>query len=151
VLKRRAEAGDDRRNELKVNRGLSLIATLTVVLGLFLVIGRPVRAQQAKASGEPKQAKRRLIPLTINKGETYVISNVSVSGAPGIKVVANPNALVVNTDASGKVVLVGADTGSWNIDLTLATGERVTYSVSVKADAPPQGSLDPGSAPTPIP
>jgi hypothetical protein len=36
-----------------------------------------------------------------------------VSGAPGIKVVANPNALVVNTDAPGKVVVVGADTGSW--------------------------------------
>jgi hypothetical protein len=70
---------------------------LIVVLGLFLVIGRPVRAQQAKASSEPRQAKRRLIPLTINKGETYIISNVSVSGAPGIKVVANPNAFVVNT------------------------------------------------------
>ena len=72
VLKRRAEGERTMIEETssKVNRGLSLIATLTVVLGLFLVIGRPVRAQQAKASSEPKEAKRRLIALTINKGET---------------------------------------------------------------------------------
>ena len=45
----------------------------------------------------------------------------------------------------------GPDTGSWEINVTLATGEEVKYVVTVKAEAPPQGSLVPGGAPTAIP
>jgi len=139
------------RRESKANRGRNLVAILMAALGLLLLSGRPVRAQEWTKQDKPqKQAKRRIIPVTINKGETYVISDVSEGGAPGIKPVANPNALVVRTDAPGKIVLVGADAGKWNLDVTLASGEKVTYQVSVKAEAPPQGSLDPGYAPTPI-
>src|SRR6266849_594904 len=133
------------RRESKANRGRNLIAVLMAALGLLLLSGRPVRAQEWTKQDKPqnKQAKRRIIPVTINKGETYVISDVSEGGAPGIKPVANP-------DAPGKIVLVGADAGSWNLDVTLASGEKVTYQVSVKAEAPPQGDLNPGSAPTAI-
>ena len=124
----------------------ALIATLTATLGLLILIaGPPVCAAQAK------HAKRRTISVTIDKGETYVIEGVREGAAPGIKVAANPNALVVRTDAPGKIVLVGADTGSWNLVVTLATGEKVNYAVSVRALAPPQGSLAPASAPTAIP
>jgi hypothetical protein len=140
------------RRESKANRGRNLIAVLMAALGLLLLSGRPVRAQEWTKQDKPqkKQAKRRIIPVTINKGETYVISDVSEGGAPGVKPVANPNALVVRTDAPGKIVLVGADAGNWNLDVTLASGEKVTYQVSVKAEAPPQGDLNPGSAPTAI-
>jgi hypothetical protein len=140
------------RRESKANRGRNLIAVLMAALGLVLLSGRPVRAQEWTKQDKPqnKQAKRRIIPVTINKGETYVISDVSEGGAPGVKPVANPNALVVRTDAPGKIVLVGADAGNWNLDVTLASGEKVTYQVSVKAEAPPQGDLNPGSAPTAI-
>ena len=138
--------------ESKTSRGRYLIAALMAALGLLLLSGRPVRAQEWTKQDKPqKQAKRRIIPVTINKGETYVISDVSESGAPGIKPVANPNALVVRTDAPGQIVLVGADAGRWNLDVTLASGEKVTYQVSVKAEAPPQGDLTPGSAPTVMP
>ncbi len=130
------------RRESKANRGRNLIAVLMAALGLLLL------SKQDKPQN--KQAKRRIIPVTINKGETYVISDVSEGGAPGVKPVANPNALVVRTDAPGKIVLVGADAGNWNLDVTLASGEKVTYQVSVKAEAPPQGDLNPGSAPTAI-
>src|SRR5216684_2415232 len=138
------------RREPKANRGRNLIAVLMAALGLVLLSGRPVRAQEWTKQDKPqnKQAKRRIIPVTINKGETYVISDVSEGGAPGVKPVANPNALVVRTDAPGKIVLVGA--GNWILDVTLASGEKVTYQVSVKAEAPPQGDLNPGSAPTAI-
>jgi hypothetical protein len=136
----------------KGNRSRNLIAILMAALGLLLLSGRPVRAQEWTKQDTPhKQAKRRIIQVTINKGETYVIDDVSESGAPGIKPVANPNALVVRTDAPGKIVLVGADAGNWNLDVTLASGEKVTYKVSVKALAPPQGDLTPGSAPTVMP
>jgi hypothetical protein len=136
----------------KANRGRNLIAVLMAALGLLLLSGRPVRAQEWTKQDKPqkKQAKRRIIPVTINKGETFVISDVSEGGAPGVKPVSNPNALVVRTDAPGKIVLVGADAGNWNLDVTLASGEKVTYQVSVKALAPPQGDLNPGSAPTAI-
>jgi hypothetical protein len=50
--------------------------------------------------------------------------------------------------APGRIELVGADAGSWKINVTLATGEKVTYLVTVKAQAPPQGSLVPAAAPT---
>jgi hypothetical protein len=146
------------QREPRANRGWSLIAILMAALGLLLLSGRPVRAQEWTRQDNPqnqdkpqKQAKRRIIPVTINKGETYVISDVSEGGAPGVKPVANPNALVVRTDAPGKIVLVGADAGHWNLDVTLASGEKVTYKVSVKALAPPQGNLTPGSAPTVMP
>jgi hypothetical protein len=102
------------------------------------------------ALSEPPQVKRRTIPLTINKGQNYTISGVKKdAAAPGLKVVNNPNALVVQT-APGRIELVGADAGSWEINVTLATGEKVTYVVTVKAVAPPQGSLVPGTAPPSI-
>jgi len=127
-----------------------LIAVLIPLLGLWILIGGLAHAAQAD-SKKHKQAKRRIIAVALSKGATYTIGDVRKGSAPGIKVVSNPHALVVNTGAPGQIVLVGADTGSWNLDVTLASGEKVTYAVNVKAEAPPQGSLKPGSAPTVIP
>jgi len=98
------------------------------------------------------EANHRTVSVTINKGETYTIEGVSKNvSSPGIKVTNNPNALVVRTDAPGKIILVGADAGTWNLEVTLANGEKVTYKVNVKSEAPPQGSLVPGTAPTVMP
>jgi hypothetical protein len=123
----------------KANRGRNLMAALVAALGLMVLTAPSVFAAEAK---------RRIIPVTINKGETYTIDDVSKNASPGIKVVDNGNALVVRTDAPGKIVLVGAAAGSWDLNVTLANGEKVTYEVNVKAEAPSQGSLVPGSAPT---
>ena len=130
-----------RAGRIKANGGRNLLAALMAALGL-MVLTTPL----AFAA----EAKQRTIPVTINKGETYVIDDVSKSASPGIKVVDNGNALVVRTDAPGKIVLVGAAAGTWDLNVTLASGEKVTYEVNVKAEAPPQGSLVPGSAPTAI-
>ncbi len=119
-----------------------------IVLGL-LVLGVSV-ARLNLASAQTDLAKRRVIPLTINKGQNYTITGVQAGIQPRIKVVSNPHALVMQT-APGRIELVGADSGTWNLKVTLATGEKVVYAVTVKAAAPPQGNLAPGSAPTAIP
>lgn len=124
-----------------------LLGALLAILGGFLV--SPVLAESAKGSPAKPAAKRRLIPLTINKGQNYTISGVKDDPPPGIKVVNNPNALVLQT-APGRIEMVGADSGTWRIKTTLASGEKVTYVVTVKALAPPQGTLAPAGAPTAI-
>ncbi|HUY20187.1 MAG TPA: hypothetical protein VMV15_13255 [Candidatus Binataceae bacterium] len=103
----------------------------------------------ASAQSEAK-VKRRVIPLTLSKGQNYTISGVEEGTGPNPKVVSNPNALVIQ-NAPGRIELVGADSGTWKINVQLDSGEKVTYEVTVKADAPPQGSLAPGAAPTVMP
>ena len=120
-----------------------MAARVLVLLALIALNG-------SSALAAPPEAKRRIIPVTISKGQNYTISGVKEGAAPRLKVVNNPNALVMQ-NAPGRIELVGADAGSCNINVTLATGEKVTYVVTVKADAPPQGSLVPGAAPTAIP
>jgi len=128
------------------------------ILACALVMLALIALNGSSALAAPPEAKRRIISVTINKGENYTINGVEDGAASGAgkgaalkpKVVDNPNALVVY-DAPGRIELVGADAGSWKIDVTLATGEKVTYVVTVKAVGPPQGSLVPGTAPTAIP
>jgi hypothetical protein len=119
-----------------------ILASALLLMTLIAVNGSSALAAQPKA-----KTKRRVVPVTINKGQNYTITGVKEGTAPGPKVVNNPNALVVQ-NAPGRVELVGADAGVWKINVTLATGEKVTYLVTVKAEAPPQGSLVPAAAPT---
>ena len=129
----------------RANRGRNLrnlIVAMVAVLGLLTLAVRPAPAAEAK--------KRRVIPVTINKGETYTISGLKKDSATKSKPVKNPNSLTVQPQPSGDVVLLGTEGGSWKIDATLASGEKVTYDVKVKAEAPPINSLTPGTAPTAI-
>jgi hypothetical protein len=123
----------------ELNCDRKLITALIAMLGLLLF---------NHSFAAAAEANHRTISVTINKGETYTINDVNKKvAAPGVKVANNPNALLVRTEVPGKIVLVGADAGSWNLEVTLATGEKVIYAVNVKSDAPPQGSLSPASAP----
>jgi hypothetical protein len=142
----------------------NLIVGLGMAMGLLVLIA-PSRAaaqdsgwtqvptQPAGAeAGKPgqhakKSANERTVSVALTKGQTYVIHDVAKNGAPGVKVVNNPNALVVQ-NAPGRIVLVGAATGSWKLNVTMADGEKVIYEVSVTAAGTQQGSLTPGAAPT---
>jgi hypothetical protein len=121
-----------------------LVSGLTMMV-LIASIGAFAFAAPTKA-----KTKRRVIPVTINKGQNYTIAGVKTGTNPSTKVVKNPNALVMQ-NAPGRIELVGADSGTWKINVTLASGEKVTYRVTVKAITPPQGTLQPTTAPTPIP
>lgn len=142
-------------------RGLA--AALTAALGLLtltalaraeVVVVQPT-PQAAKEAGHDKGAKhaqkRRVIEVMINKGETYTISGLKQGAKTQSKAGKNPNALSLQPQPSGDIVLLGTEGGSWKIDATLASGEKVTYDVKVKAQAPPINSLTPGAAPTAIP
>ena len=70
--------------------------------------------------------------IALNAGESYIINNVSPGEVPAVKVIANPHALVVHNEEPGKVVLLGAETGEWNISVKTADGP-VNYDVRVKS------------------
>jgi hypothetical protein len=160
-------AGESKRTG--ANRGRALIATLAAAFALlaFTATARPQDAAQptsqptreaphgGKGAAHTKQAKaarkkRRVISVTIAKGETYTISGLKQGLKTDSKPGKNPNALSIQPQSSGDIVLLGTEGGSWKIDATLADGEEVTYDVKVKAEAPPINSLTPGSAPTAI-
>jgi hypothetical protein len=161
-----ASAGRGRnRRELRSLR--TLIAAATAVLGLLTMTAAawPQNSPEpsAQATKEARHAtgakhtketkrpeKRRVIPVTISKGETYTISGLEKDAKTDAKVGKNPNALSIQPQPSGDIVLLGTEGGSWKIDATLADGEKVTYDVKVKAEAPPINSLTPGTAPTAI-
>jgi hypothetical protein len=111
----------------------------------------PKAARHGKTAAAHQRAqKRRIIPITLNKGETYTISGLKQGAQTDSKPGKNPNALSLQPQTSGDLVLLGTEAGRWKIDATLADGEKVTYDVKVKAEAPPINSLEPGTAPTAI-
>jgi pilus assembly protein CpaC len=87
--------------------------------------------------------------LTLNAGESYVINNVSPGAAPEVKVITNPQALIVHNEEPGKVVLLGTAAGEWNITVKTADGSKINYDVTVKSSANADIN-SPGTAPGPI-
>jgi hypothetical protein len=160
-----ASAGRGRERNFRSLR--NLIAAAMALVGLLTIttaarpqatvqptaLGTP-GAKHAKAAKHPKvinhAEKRRVIAVTINKGDTYRISGLAKGAETDSKAGENPNALSIQPQPSGDIVLLGTEHGSWKIDATLADGEKVTYDVKVKAEAPPINSLTPGVAPTAI-
>ena len=132
-----------------IQTGPSISTRRMIAVAILLLA--TIAANRSTALAQSTEPKRRVIPMTINKGQNITINGIAQDeGAPAEKVVDNPNALVVQ-DAPGRIELIGADTGSWKINATLATGEKVTYAVTVTSNTPPQGDLNPGTAPPTIP
>lgn len=148
----------------KLDGACNLIAGLGMVIGLLMLVAPPAAAAQdsgwtqvpasppttqSNPAQHAKKSKERIVSVTLAKGQTYTIHGVA-NGAPAVKVVNNRNAMVVQ-HAPGRIVLVGAATGSWKLNVTMASGEKVIYEVNVKAAGTEQGSLVPGAAPTVMP
>ena len=88
--------------------------------------------------------------LSLNAGETYVINNVSPGATPQVKVITNPNALVIHNEEPGKVTLLGAAAGEWTVGVKLADGTAVDYDVTVSAVGNINNINHPGTAPAVI-
>jgi len=104
-------------------RSSRIFVALTGVLG-FAILG---------AGADFAADGNRVVSVTINSGENYVIKDLSPTATPAVHVVDNPDALVVHSDAPGQLALHGAAVGEWSIDVTTAAGEAVTYKVDVNA------------------
>src|SRR5579885_94604 len=123
-------------NTIDARRGCGLLPWL--IAGMF---GWLMFAAGAGAADDA-------VPVSLNAGETYVIKDLSKSATPGIKVLDNPHALVIHTDAPGEMVLLGAEAGEWQITTTNNDGGAVTYDVEVHAVANPfTHPLKPAPAP----
>ncbi len=105
---------------------------------------RPAGLLLAADSGGTK------ISLALNAGESYVIKNVSPGDAPAVNVITNPHALIVHNEEAGKVVLLGAEAGEWNISVKMADGGQADYDVTVKSVADAGDINHPGTSPAAI-
>ena len=121
----REEDGREMRmgDAMKIKRGSALMVSLAGAFGLLLLC-----MGSSRAAGD---TAKREVSISINAGETYVIKDLSEESTPAVRVVENPNALVVRSDAPGQLVLVGASEGRWSIAVKTVSGESVTYKVSV--------------------
>jgi hypothetical protein len=96
-------------------------------------------------TGLPKNT----LGLRLNAGETYVIDGLKRGATVGIKIVNNHNALVVNSQMPGSIVLVGAEEGKWAITVERSDGHKVTYQVTVVSVGRPfSDPLTPGRIPS---
>lgn len=153
----------DRKNRQRAL--LAFAAAAAVSCGIFS--GVPVaRAQSSrapsaqatpKASADAAHAKkaapakkRRVIAISVEKGGIYTITGLKKGAAVETKTVSNSNAMSVQPQPSGDLVLLGTEAGRSKIDATLANGEPVTYDVTINAATPPINSLQPGTAPKTI-
>ncbi len=122
-------------------RGCGLLPWLLAAMSLLLL-----RPGAVLAADSPEQQ----MSLTLNAGESYVIDNVSPGATPSVSVIDNPHALVVHDEEPGKVVLLGAEAGHWDIKVKLASGTVADYDVQVKALANAYDINHPASSPGPI-
>ena len=90
------------------------------------------------------------IPVSMNAGETYTITDIKPGTKPSIHIDKNPNAFVTNDSPPGQLTIVGAEAGHWTVTVINAAGREVTYDVNGFAVATPGAPLKPGKAPAAI-
>ncbi len=105
---------------------------------LFLLL--PARAALASDAGKTVEVK-------LDAGETRVIEGLAPSSMPAVRVIDNPHALVIHNEEPGKMTLLGAEAGHWDIDVKQADGSDLTYDVVVSAIANRENPLKAGEAP----
>ena len=108
--------------------------------GLLMVVSAAVVRAQAT---DPAA----WIPVSMNAGETYVINDIKPGTKPAFQVQQNPNAFVSYDSPPGKLTLLSAGAGRWQVTVTNNSDREVTYDVNAFGAATPGSPLTPGNAP----
>ena len=125
---------------MTTQRGCVLLAWLLAALGLLMA-----QVALVDASSEAPAVQ---IPVALTAGGQYVITGLSKSATPAVRILNNPHALVVNGDKPGELVLVGAEAGHWRISAERADGTRVDYDVTISSLGHALSKpLEPGTTP----
>src|SRR6202167_3986129 len=108
--------------------------------GLLMVVSAAVARAQAT---DPAA----WIPVSMNAGETYVINDIKPGTKPAFQVQQNPNAFVSYDSPPGKLTLLSAGAGRWQVTVTNNSDRAVTYDVNAFGVAKRGSPLTPGNAP----
>lgn len=116
---------------------------LLVSVGLLLVVS---------TASAPAQVKdvRDWVPVSMNAGETYVISDIKPGTKPSFKIAENPNAFVSYDSPPGKLTMLSAGAGRWIVTVTSTSDRKVSYDLNAFAAAKPGSPMTPGKAPAPL-
>ncbi len=133
-----------RRSTMKHKRAHPRLAAAGGIFAVILMLTTAAPRLRADDSAAQFQS------INMTKGETATIDHLKKASAPTVHVIENPNALVLNGDNPGQLLMVAAERGKWDITVTHDDGDVVVYRVSVAAiaDNPDNGNpLKPASAP----
>lgn len=120
------------------------VAGFLFAAALALASALPLRAESAQP---PPQVQS----ISLNAGQAQVIDHVAKGSKPRIRVIDNPNALIIHDETPGQVLLLGAERGQWEVTITRDDGVQIAYRVSVTAIAKGAPGLDPATYPVAAP
>src|SRR5579864_2723928 len=125
------------------DRAAGRIGRLLAAAGLMLMVSTAWARAQAKDPAE-------WIPVSMNAGETYVISDIKPGTKPSFQVQQNPSAFVSYDSPPGKLTMLSAGAGRWIVTVINNSDREVSYDVNAFAAAKPGAPLTPGKAPPSI-
>jgi Flp pilus assembly secretin CpaC len=128
-------------NAFKDHFGRRVLFGAGLAVGLLLSVAAVSGAATDGSSGE--------VPLALKSGESFVIKGLKLDSTPAVHVEDNPGALLVHSTEPGELVLTGAESGEWKVDVETTAGKKVTYDVAVNsAPEAEAGSLKDAAAAT---
>lgn len=129
--------------------------TISIFTRLFALCG-PLALGALCMTSVAARAAASTQSITLNAGESREIDNLSPDSIPGVTVISNPHAMVLHDENPGRLVILGAEEGKWDILVKLKDGRDVTYDVTVhsikdwsKSPVAGDGALTP-AAPPPV-
>jgi Flp pilus assembly secretin CpaC len=112
-------------NAFKDHFGRRVLFGVGLAMGLLLSVAATSGAATDNSSSE--------VPLALKSGESFVIKGLKLDSTPAVHVEDNPGALLVHSTEPGELVLTGAESGEWKVDVETAAGKKVTYDVAVNS------------------
>ncbi len=118
--------------------------SLAPAVALLVFSAASVRAAQVKSVSD-------WIPVSMNAGETYLISDIKPGTHPSFRIAQNPNAFVsYDNSPPGKLTMLSAAAGRWIVTVTNNSDREVSYDLNSFAVSKPGAPMSPGNAPASV-